>query len=508
MRSSRYDPVRRARLRQGARRGVRLGLFVAVCGLVVLACAVNPVTGQSEVSLLSPAQELELGRQGAAEVEASIGLVRDPVVVSYVEALGERLARHSPRRDVAYHFAVADMAEPNAFALPGGFVYVSRGLIAISNSEAELAGVIGHEIGHVAARHAAQRETRRVGAQGGAVLGALLGGVLGGASGARLGASSAQVAGAGWIASYGRDQERQADEVGQRMAAAAGYDPAGITLFLSTLARDSELKRGGPSRAGFLDSHPLTEERVAATRARAASIAVQEAPAIAPDREAFLRRIQGIAIGPDPRAGVVDGRRFLHTGLDLALTFPQGWLIENGADAVVARSPQGALPRGLFALEIQPGSLDPAAAAARFEQETGLAVVQAGKTPVAGSPGYRLLAQSSDGRTAFDVRFVAHGSRMLRFTGVSAVADHAALEVPYASTADSLRRLDDREHRLLVPLKLGVARARPGETLSALSERAGNQWGVSETAVANGIPEVTRFQGGELVKVAVRAGGS
>ncbi|MDJ0790202.1 MAG: M48 family metalloprotease [Myxococcota bacterium] len=501
MRTRRHASARVSRF------AARLSVGFAACGLA-LACAVNPVTGESEVSLLSPAQEIALGRQGAAEVEASIGLVRDPVVAGYVQAIGERLARHSPRRDVAYHFAVADMAEPNAFALPGGWIYISRGLLAISNSEDELAGVIGHEIGHVAARHAAQRETRRVGAQGGAMLGALLGGVLGGASGAQLGASSAQVAGAGWIASYGRDQERQADEVGQKMAAAAGYDPAGITLFLSTLARDSALKRGVKTRTGFLDSHPLTEDRVAATRARARAIAVQPAPAIAPDREAFLRRIQGIAIGPDPRAGVIDGRRFLHTGLDLAVVFPEGWPIENRPEVVVAQSPQGTQPAGIFAVEIQAGSLDPAAAAARFEQESGLRFVRSGSTPVAGAPGFRALAQSPDGRTAFDLRFVAHGSRMLRFTGASAVSNHAALERRFAAAADSLRRLDDREHRLLVPLQLRVARARPGETLSALSERAGNQWGVSETAVANGIREVIRFQGGELVKVAVRAAGS
>jgi predicted Zn-dependent protease len=135
---------------------------------------------------MSPEREAAIGRQAAKEVEQQIGLVRDPALVQYVEKLGRRIAEKSPRQDVTYRFHVADMEVPNAFALPGGYIYVSRGLLLLTNDEAELAGVIGHEIGHVAAHHAAKQESRstRVGVL--SALGTLAGAVLGGSTGAAV----------------------------------------------------------------------------------------------------------------------------------------------------------------------------------------------------------------------------------------------------------------------------------------------------------------------------------
>ncbi len=159
----------------------RVPLFLlAVAVWSAVGCAVNPVTGRRELVFMSPAREAALGAQAAAEVEAGIGLLDDPALTAYVSELGERLARHSPRRNVTYRFYVADMPEPNAFALPGGYIYVSRGLLALANSEDELANVIGHEIGHVAARHAAQRETQAIGAGVLTALGSRAAGAAGG----------------------------------------------------------------------------------------------------------------------------------------------------------------------------------------------------------------------------------------------------------------------------------------------------------------------------------------
>ena len=146
-----------------SRRFAWLGAAVLSTGLLLPGCATNPVTGRPEFVLLSIAQEEELGRQAAKQFAEQLGLVEDPDLVAYVEAIGNRLARHSPRQDVSYRFQIADQEAPNAFALPGGWIYISRGALAISNSEAELAGVIGHEIGHVAARHSVQQQTRSIG---------------------------------------------------------------------------------------------------------------------------------------------------------------------------------------------------------------------------------------------------------------------------------------------------------------------------------------------------------
>ena len=259
------SPVRTQRSwRNGALACAVLGVALA------LACAVNPVTGQREVVLLSEAQEAQLGRESAAQVEEQMGIVDDPAMAGYIRELGARLARHSPRRGVDYRFAIADMGVPNAFALPGGYIYVSRGALVLANTEAELAGVIGHEIGHVAARHSVQRQTRSVGVGLLTLLGVVAAGAAGGEQAAQTVGQLGQVAGAGLIATYGRDQERQADQVGQELAARAGYDPAGVAGFLASLGRETQRLSGGRSRQpSFFDSHPLTDERVATTGARA-----------------------------------------------------------------------------------------------------------------------------------------------------------------------------------------------------------------------------------------------
>ncbi len=147
---------------------------------LVSGCATNPVTGKSEFTLMSAEREAALGREAATQVEEQIGLLLDPALTAWLRDLGSRLAAHSPRSGVPHRFAIVDMPEPNAFALPGGYVYVSRGLLVLANSESEVAAVVGHEIGHVAARHAAQRETRSVGVGLLTAFGALAAGAVGG----------------------------------------------------------------------------------------------------------------------------------------------------------------------------------------------------------------------------------------------------------------------------------------------------------------------------------------
>src|SRR6185369_12916072 len=190
-------------------------------------CAVNPVSGRPEVTLVSEAKEQELGDAEAKNVAATMGLVDDPRLTGYVRAIGDRLAKFSPRTDVAYTFYIVDMPEPNAFALPGGYVYVSRGLLALTNSEDELAGVLGHEIAHVAARHAVRRVTRAAPLAIVTGLGAALTGIVSPTLGDLVGGVGG-FAGALVLAPYSRGQENEADRLGQEFSAAAGWDPAGL----------------------------------------------------------------------------------------------------------------------------------------------------------------------------------------------------------------------------------------------------------------------------------------
>jgi Zn-dependent protease with chaperone function len=238
--------------------------------VLAAACAVNPVTKRPEVTLLSTADEKELGAEQARIVANSIGIFHDERLTAYVAEVGARVAARSPRRDVTYVFQVLDADEPNAFALPGGTVYVSRGLLALLESEDELAGVLGHEIAHVAAKHAAQRVSRAapIGVLTG--IGAAVTGIVSPVLASRI-AGAGIAANEAVLAPYGRTQELEADRIGVAMAAGAGYDPAALSRALASLTREEQL-RGDDARRDWYATHPplpRREEDAAAEAARA-----------------------------------------------------------------------------------------------------------------------------------------------------------------------------------------------------------------------------------------------
>lgn len=480
-----------------------LSLLLGVLFVFGSGCAVNPVTGRPELMVVSSEQEQAMGREAAAQVEREMGLVDDPGLTSYVKTLGDRLAAHSPRKDVPYHFAVADMAEANAFALPGGHVYVSRGLLAIANSEAELANVIGHEIGHVAARHSAQRQTQSLGVGLASVLGAAAAGVVGGAGAANAVGALGQAAGAGLIASYGRDQERQSDEVGQTLAAAAGFEPGGMASFLDTLQRDSELSTGPGRRPSFLDSHPMTAERVATTAKRAPTLAVADAAPIAGTRSAFYQRIAGMAVGEDPSKGVFDeDNRFRHPELDFAIDLPPGWKTANQPQAVLAQSPD---QQAMFTLELQEAPRPPKRAAIEFARAQEFTLQGGESLRVHGLDAYQggTIAQGRSGPLPVEFLWVSHPRGTFRLTAIASGEGQERHAASLAAAGRSFRRLSSRERGKIERLQLRVVRARGGETLAAVGERSGNRWSLEKTAVANGLSAEDRLEAGRPVKVAV-----
>jgi len=480
----------------------RLLACFLVAALAAPGCAVNPVTGQPEFSMMSPEREARLGEEAAKEVADTIGLVNDPALTAYVEALGQRLARHSPRQDVTYRFAVADMPEPNAFALPGGWIYVSRGLLVLANSEAELANVIGHEIGHVAARHAASREARSVGAGVLSLLGAV---VASAALGTEVGRGVGQIfqlAGAGLIASYSRGQERQADDIGQRIAAEAGWDPGAMPAFLHTLERDTELHHPEAGRPSFLDSHPVTRERVENTTRLAAALPVAAAAPVARDRGAFLAKLDGLLVGPDPAEGVFREARFLHPGLRLVVDFPRGWTTANGKTVVGAAAPE---KDALLLLQAQERGDDPRAAAARFAEANRIELLDPVGLRIGGLPALRARAvvQSSDGPVVLDLTWVAHATAVFRFTGMSPAPRFAQRAAALESAAKSFRRLSDSELASIRDVRLRIVAAARGERMTDVSRRSSNVWSIDELAVANGLPLGASLGAGQPLKVAV-----
>ena len=306
----------------------RLSILVAAAIVAASGCATNPATGKREFSLMSEQQEVAMGEQADVDVRREMGVYDDPELQRYVSTIGLRLSQTSERPNLPWHFTVVDVPAINAFALPGGYIYITRGILPFLADESQLAGVLGHEIGHVTARHAAQQYSRATGAG----LGLLLGSIF--VPAARpLGDVAEQSLGVLFL-KYGRDDELQADSLGVRYASQSGWDPAAIPAMLTTLGRMDEASdnKGIPN---WLSTHPAPEDRVQKVQA-----AVQEAEARADssnterrfttDRDGYLRRVDGIVYGDSPEQGIVHGNQFLHTKLRCAIDFPSGWDVNNG----------------------------------------------------------------------------------------------------------------------------------------------------------------------------------
>jgi predicted Zn-dependent protease len=455
------------------------------------------------VTLLSAASEREIGQEAAREVETSMGLVRDAPLAGYVEAIGRRLAEHSPRRDVPYTVQIVDTPEPNAFALPGGFVYISRGLLALAGSEDELAGAIGHEIGHVAARHAVQRVSRS------APIGIITGlpAAITGVFFPRVGEAIADVGGAATdliLAPYDRDQEREADRVGQELAARAGWDPAALGPLLATIERAERLQAGAGRRASFLSSHPSTPERVAAT-ARTAGELVRATPRpIAASRAEFLRRLEGLIVGDSQARGVFRGQRFLHPDLDFAVVFPAGWPTQNSPRSTAAAAPDGG---AVTVVRIAGSGDDPVKFAADFGRRMGTPFREPPRQAVIGGlPAARGLIelQTSEGAFVLDLAWIAHRAQVFSVAGVTRPGRLPAYRAGFAQVIESFHPLTAGERASLTPTRLAIVPAREGESVAQLLARTpGAAWSAAEAAVANGRQPEERLRAGDLLKVAV-----
>ena len=327
--------------------------LVSLC-LVLTACGtqiVNPVTGESEFSVMSESDEVDEGRKAHQQVLQEYGVYDNPKLQSYVNTLGQKLAAESHRNHLQWHFTVLDSPEINAFALPGGYVYVTRGIMAYMESEADLAGVVGHEIGHVTARHGAQRATSQQKAGVGIFAASVLGAVLEsqGVSGAgRLASDLSQTVAAGLIASYGREQELQADGLGAEYLARTHYNPRNMVNVIKVLKNQERFAedlarsegRPAPKKGDWLASHPSNDQRLDIITQLASQYDSADKP---PDdgRPAYLKAIAQMNFGESPAQGVSRGQHFYHVSLGFALTAPEGWRIQNNADDLAVISPAG-----------------------------------------------------------------------------------------------------------------------------------------------------------------------
>ena len=477
-------------------------------------CATNPVSGDNEIILMSEEDEQRIGDEAALQIAAQVGIVEEGPLAEYIDELGQRLAAISPRRDVEYSFYIVEMPEPNAFALPGGYIYLTRGLIALANSEAEIANVIGHEIGHVAARHAAQRDTQVKMVSMLTLLG-MVGAAAGGGDGRAVGAT--QFLGQGLMAAYSRSQEWQSDEIAQELTSKSGIDPAGMADFLRSLDSYTRLQRGVSRSAGFFDTHPATPERFAeaTTRAQVLRWTPADDPNDGPDlladspsreqaaRERFLRRLDGLIVGDAAREGVFRENHFLHADLGFALRFPPGWRTFNGRSQVTALSPGR---DAIAILQLQGPGSDPRAAAVEYGKREKLVYADGAPIRIGSLPAFRARARVPTGAGAVDavITWIAYEGRIYRLAAGSLAGSFPKYDGIFRSFARGFRPLREEDRADIGELRLRIVEAEGGETLAELSRRTGNAWNLNETAVHNGLKAGDRLVAGQAVKIARR----
>ena len=329
-------------------------LLPLLCAAALLAgCATstvrNPVTGENERTVMDEPREIAEGKKAHQSVLQEYGVYPNAKLQAYVNDIGQRLAKQSERSQLVWTFTVLDSPEINAFALPGGFVYVTRGIMAYMESEADLAGVIGHEIGHVTARHGAQRATRQQTAGVGIVAATILGAVLEGAGvggAGQLASQMSQSVAAGYIASYGREQELQADRLGAEYLARTQYDPRNMVDVIQVLKNQERFAadvaraegRTAPAGANWLSSHPSNDKRLEDIQ----QIANNYQGKYNDDgRARYLQAISGMTFGESREQGVTRGRNFYHEPMGFALTAPAGWKVQNEADAITLVNAEG-----------------------------------------------------------------------------------------------------------------------------------------------------------------------
>jgi predicted Zn-dependent protease len=428
------------------------------------ACASNPVSGHREVSLMSEAEEIAIGQRGDAEIRREMGVVRDDELQRYVSGIGERIASVSHRPTLPWTFTVVDSPVVNAFALPGGYVYVTRGLLAHLDDESELAGVLGHEVGHVTARHASQQFTRS--ATG--TIGVLLASIF--VPGMRPFSDVASMGLGTVFLKYGRDDELESDRLGVEYAAKAGWDPEAVPRFLTTLSRlDAMSSRGLPN---WLSTHPDPGARVEQARPLAARTTGGERDR---NRDDYLRHIDGLAWGDDPSEGIVVANRFVHPDLRLAIEFPDGWTVQNSSEQVVAE-PDGERRLMLFRAADEARGASLSEGARRHMRGLGFALEQGDIEQVDGLPAY-VATYTGKAKTLGKVRVraahVAVGRQVYLVAAVAPEVDFAVVAAEFAAALRSFRQLSSAEAAQVRPNHVTLYTARAGDSWQSIAQRAG-----------------------------------
>ena len=471
-----------------------LALTLIVMGLVW----VTPAVAFDLTDLImSPEQEKRIGAQEHGRILDQFGgAYDDPELAAYIKSIGDFLVLTSSASGTRFTFTVLNSPVVNAFALPGGYVYLTRGLVALADTETEIAGVLAHEIGHVAARHGAQRQTKSVLANLGLI-------ILGAATDSSAAVGLGQLGASAVISRYSREDEYEADTLGVQYLSRAGFSPQAMSSFLAKLESHHALEAkmqgsSGPQGLGFFDSHPRTADRVSRAIKNAGAVTVNN-PIVA--RDIYQRKIDGMIFGDDPAQGIIEGRRFTHPMLGFQFTVPEGFVMQNSPAAVIAQGANGA------GIKFDLDKRGTRSGMAKYIRQ-----IWAPKSRLANVDTFTIdgLAAASaivegiqDGQA--DARLVAIAfdrNTIYRFLFIIPKRNAAYVDREYRRTAFSFRRIDAGEASRIKPKRLRIYEVRQGDTLTSIANHlpfASHR--LDRFLVLNGLQRGTSLRTGDRVKI-------
>ena len=476
---------------------MKLRHFLPVVLVIAIAagCATNPVTGKKEISFVSESQEIQAGQQSQASIVAEFGTFEHPGWTARVDSMGKALAARSHRPELPWNFQVLDDPTVNAFAAPGGYIYITRGILAHFNSEAQLAGVLGHEIGHVTARHYARQASQQQIAGIGLAVGAVFSETI---------ARSADLAQTGLgllFLKYSRDNENESDRLGVDYSVKSGYDAREMPATYRTLSRIGE--RAGSRIPTYLSTHPDPGAREGTVRALAET-AVGARTDLKINRDGYIRMLDGVMYGVDPREGYFEGSRYYHPDLRFVMDFPSGWKKQNSKSAILAQTGETA---AMQVTVVAAGALSPAQYVQKLVSDGKIAGANGSSTTIHGFPAWegRVTIQDQAGNQGSLILIALRkDTRMFQILGQAASGSSG--ESAIVASARSFGPLTDTSRLNPTPARIRVVPAPRNGTLGQVVAAIGTPGAdLDEIAILNGMDESTTIAQGRLIKTITAA---
>lgn len=476
-------------------------VFSLLLFLLGSSCAVNTVTGERQIMLVSEAQEVQMGAEYDPQVLATFGSYDAPELLAFIESKGTEMGRISHRPDLQYHFRILDSPVVNAFAVPGGYIYFTRGMLAQLNSQAGLIGILGHEMGHITARHSASQQSQQQLAQL-----ALIGGMIASEEFARYGQLAMQGMGLLFL-KFSRDHEREADRLGVEYASKVGFDAHRMADFFQVLNRmNMESSQGGVPT--FFSTHPNPEDRYNTVHRLADRWQSDlDRGTWEVNSDEYLRMIDGMVYGEDPRQGYVEGTVFYHPELRFMFSIPRGWELEN-SPMQVSLAPASGRALVVFTLSNQK-SLE--AAARETTQQLGLSQQGGKRVTVHGMPALATFArQYPQGASREEILavlsyYISYNEDIYVFHGVSRENEFNAYQGLLESTMRSFARLSDPAKINVNPERIKIMTVQRTAELETILASAGvPEDRMREVALLNERELGDRIRAGDRIKVVTK----